>query len=135
MPEPPPSPKPVEVRPAKPPKQPREPKPVKEREPKEPKPAKERKPLGSRLHRQPKEPQPTVAWDHVHLVDGRFLAILLAGGAQRRIIATDLDTLEAAAHEALLAAVRTGAWPAHLLVGRELAEAWEANPTTKEIVS
>ncbi len=124
-----PSPKPPSPTPAP------EPKPAKVKPAKAPTPAKEPKPLRSRLHRRPREPQPTVAWDHVKLVDGRFLAVLRAGGVQRRIIAADLDELEAAAHEALLSAVRTGAWPAHLLVGRELAEAWEANSTTKEIVS
>jgi hypothetical protein len=139
-PAPPREPKPAKVKPVKPPKAPKEPKPVKEQKPKEqkpkePKPASERKPLRSRLHRRPKEPQPTVAWDHVKLVGGKYLAVLLTGSTQRRIVAADLDTLEAAAHEGLLSAVRTGAWPARALVGRELREAWEANSTTKEIVS
>jgi len=123
-------------KPAKPEKPPKEPKPPKPEKPaKEPKPKPEKSPRSGILHRRHREPQPMVAWDHVALPDGQFLAILLAGKGQRRILASDLDGIEAAAHEALLAAVRSGTWPAHLAVGKELADLFAANPTLKEIVT
>lgn len=114
-------------RPVKPPKPPKPPKPAKEPKP-------EKSPRPGILRRRHREPQPMVAWDHVALPAGQFMAILCAGSVQRRILASDLDGLEAAAHEALLSAVRSGSWPAHLAVGKELSELFAANPTLKEIV-
>jgi len=135
VPKPPKPPRPVKpVKPAKPPKPPRPPKPAKEpKPPKEPKP--EKPPRSTILHRRHREPQATVRWDHIALPDGQFMAILCAGSTQRRILASDLDSLEAAAHEALLAAVRSGTWPAHLAVGRELSELFAKNSTLKEVVT
>jgi len=139
---PPPTPKPAKPekppRPAKPAKAPKEPKPTKAPKPpkpaKEPKPKPEKSPRSGILRRRHREPQPMVAWDHVALPDGQFLAILCAGSTQRRILASDLDGIEAAAHEALLAAVRSGTWPAHLAVGKELSDLFAKNSTLKEIV-